>query len=123
MVRDVEHETCVITWKPPADDGGLELSKYSIERCDLKTKEWTKVADVEKDVRSYCIQKLKEDSEYMFRITAANPIGPSEPTESAHLTLRMGTSKFFRKCRKLELIFMGYILFSNSETISTKRSN
>jgi hypothetical protein len=32
-----------IEWKPPADDGGLEISKYSVEKCDVQKMVWMKV--------------------------------------------------------------------------------
>lgn len=47
-----------------------------------------KVADVEKDVRTYCIQKLQGNAEYMFRVFAENPVGASEPLESGPVALK-----------------------------------
>lgn len=91
VVKDIRRESVVIEWKPPADDGGLELSKYSVEKCDVEKMVWMKVADVEKDVSSYCVQQLKEDAEYMFRVIAENPVGSSEALESDTVTIR---SKF-----------------------------
>jgi hypothetical protein len=46
---------------------------------------------VEKDVSSYCVQQLREDSEYMFRVIAENPVGTSDALESDTVTVR---SKF-----------------------------
>ena len=40
---------------------------------------------------SYCVQRLREDAEYMFRVTAENPVGVSEALESETITVR---SKF-----------------------------
>ncbi|KAJ4429601.1 hypothetical protein ANN_21787, partial [Periplaneta americana] len=91
VVKDIRKESVIIEWKPPADDGGLELSKYSVEKCDVEKMVWMKVADVEKDVSSYCVQRLREDSEYMFRVIAENPVGTSEALESETVTVR---SKF-----------------------------
>jgi len=90
-VKDIRKESVTIEWKPPADDGGLELSKYSVEKLDVEKMVWLKVADVEKDVSSYCVQRLREDAEYMFRVTAENPVGVSEALESETITVR---SKF-----------------------------
>ncbi|PSN52174.1 Titin [Blattella germanica] len=91
VVKDIRKESVTIEWKPPADDGGLELSKYSVEKCDVEKMVWMKVADVEKDVSSYCVQRLREDAEYMFRVIAENPVGTSEALESDTVTIR---SKF-----------------------------
>lgn len=46
---------------------------------------------MEKEVSSYCVQRLREDSEYMFRVIAENPVGVSEALESETITVR---SKF-----------------------------
>lgn len=87
-MRDIRQDQITIEWKPPADDGGLELSKYTIEKCEPEKMVWMKVADVEKDIESYCIQKLQQDSEYLFRVVAKNPVGSSEPLESEPITIK-----------------------------------
>lgn len=43
MIVDVRKESVVLEWKPPIDDGGLELSKYSVEKCDVEKMIWMKV--------------------------------------------------------------------------------
>lgn len=45
-MKDIKKESVVIEWKPPADDGGLELSKYSVEKCDVEKMVWIKVSCV-----------------------------------------------------------------------------
>lgn len=50
-----------------------------------------KVAEVSKDVSTYCVQKLQEDNEYMFRVFAENPVGTSEPLESEPIVLKSPT--------------------------------
>jgi hypothetical protein len=44
VVKDIRKESVTIEWKPPADDGGLELSKYSVEKCDVEKMVWMKVS-------------------------------------------------------------------------------
>lgn len=41
-----------------------------------------KVADIERDARSYSVQRLLTNTEYKFRIFAQNPVGVSESAES-----------------------------------------
>jgi hypothetical protein len=50
---------------------------------------------VEKDVSSYCVQRLREDSEYMFRVIAENPVGTSEALESETVTVCSKFGEFF----------------------------
>jgi hypothetical protein len=45
-------------------------------------------------VSSYCVQRLREDSEYMFRVTAENPVGVSDALESDTVTIRSKFGKF-----------------------------
>lgn len=88
LFKEISDEAVVIEWKRPEDDGGLEIQKYSIEKCDPNQKAWIKIADVDRDIESYCIQRLTENAQYLFRIIAKNPIGSSEPLESDTVTVK-----------------------------------
>lgn len=79
----------LLEWTPPIDDGGLDITKYSIEKRDSEKLIWMKVAEVEKTIVSYCVQKLIPNNQYIFRVVAENPIGTSEPKESDPVTIRM----------------------------------
>lgn len=78
----------MIEWSPPVDDGGIALTRYAIEKRDPEKQVWTRVADVDKDVITYCIQKLNENCEYLFRVMAQNPVGYSEALESEPVVIR-----------------------------------
>jgi len=43
---------------------------------------WTSVGKTEADITSYCVQNLKEQKEYVFRVIAENAVGKSEPLTS-----------------------------------------
>lgn len=88
-VKDIKKDSVVIAWTPPLDDGGLEITKYAIEKCDPEKMVWIKVAEVEKTIVSYCVQKLAPNSQYVFRVVAENPIGASEPIESNAVTIKV----------------------------------
>lgn len=93
IMREISRESVTIEWKPPIDDGGLELTKYAIEKHEPDCGRWIKVADVNKDVETYCIQKLNENFEYMFRVMAQNPIGYSEALESESIIIKTALGK------------------------------
>lgn len=93
-VTEVKKDAVVIEWKPPTDDGGLDITKYSIEKCDPENKVWIKVAEVDRYIDTYCVQKLLANAQYIFRIMAMNPIGVSEPIESDPVTIRVKIGKF-----------------------------
>lgn len=88
-IKEVKKDAVVIEWTPPVDDGGLEITKYSIEKCDPEKLVWIKVAEVDKSIITYCVQKLLANAMYIFRIIAENPIGVSEPIESDPVTIKV----------------------------------
>lgn len=92
-VKEIKKDAVVIEWKPPIDDGGLEITKYSIEKCDPENMVWIKVAEVDRQIDSYCIQKLMANAQYIFRVMASNPVGVSEPLESDPVTIRVKIGK------------------------------
>lgn len=92
-VTDVKKDSVVIAWTPPIDDGGLDITKYAIEKCDPDKMVWIKVAEVEKTIVSYCVQKLLPNAQYIFRVVAENPIGTSEPIESNPVTIKIKIGK------------------------------
>lgn len=104
MVKNVGLDKVTIEWKEPLSDGGSPLQQYTIEKCvvsEVGTLTWMKVTDVGTDVRSYCVQKLQPDAEYMFRVTANNAVGSSEPLESDVVKVRVS----YGMKKKLNLVF------------------
>lgn len=90
----MKKDSVILEWQSPEDDGGLDLIKYTIEKCDPQSSIWMKVAEIEPNENSFSIQKLLENSEYMFRITAENPIGISDPAESEIITTKKKLGNF-----------------------------
>lgn len=88
LFREISEEAVVLEWKPPGDDGGLDIQQYSIEKMEPHQKAWIKIADVDKNIESYCIQNLIENAQYLFRVIAKNPIGSSEPLEGEPVTIK-----------------------------------
>lgn len=88
LLREISEEAVVLEWKPPGDDGGLDIQQYSIEKMEPHQKAWIKIADVDKNISSYCIQNLAENAQYLFRVIAKNPMGSSEPLESEAVTVK-----------------------------------
>lgn len=93
-MKEIDKESIKIEWKPPIDDGGLELTKYTIEKHEPDQESWTRVAEVDKEVDTYCIQRLNENREYYFRVMAQNPVGTSEPLESNPITIKSVQGEF-----------------------------
>lgn len=79
---DIQKTSLVLAWKPSKNDGGSPLTTYYVEMRDSKYGSWTSVTKVTPDIISYCVQKLKTEKEYFFRVIAENSVGKSEPLTS-----------------------------------------
>uniref|UniRef100_A0A8C2FGJ6 Fibronectin type-III domain-containing protein n=1 Tax=Cyprinus carpio TaxID=7962 RepID=A0A8C2FGJ6_CYPCA len=80
-VSDITAEKCVLTWNPPADDGGANIEHYVIEKRESSRLAWTNVAS-ELLVNQVQVTKLLKGNEYIFRVMAVNKYGVGEPLES-----------------------------------------
>ncbi len=82
----VDVKSVTLQWEAPLDDGGTPIKSYKLEMCEkgrkstLESRTWKIVKeDISVIDSSICIQPLKEGHEYLFRISAINDIGTSEP--------------------------------------------
>ncbi|XP_072180965.1 twitchin-like [Diadema setosum] len=76
-ITETTPESATVTWTPPSDDGGSPVIDYVIEKRDMKRNTWVKV-DTTTDL-TFRVPKLAEGNEYMFRVSARNELGTSEP--------------------------------------------
>ncbi len=42
VIKDLQRESVTLEWKPPVDDGGVEIG-YTIEKLDVSKQLWTQV--------------------------------------------------------------------------------
>uniref|UniRef100_A0A3B5MKT8 Myosin binding protein C, fast type a n=1 Tax=Xiphophorus couchianus TaxID=32473 RepID=A0A3B5MKT8_9TELE len=76
-VTDVWGFNAALEWKPPKDDGNCEIIGYTIQKCDMKTKEWFTVH--EHNHRLSCtVSDLVMGNEYSFRVFSENICGLSD---------------------------------------------
>uniref|UniRef100_A0A3P9QCP1 Myosin-binding protein C, fast-type n=1 Tax=Poecilia reticulata TaxID=8081 RepID=A0A3P9QCP1_POERE len=74
---DVWGFNAALEWEPPKDDGNSEVTGYTIQKADMKTKEWFTV--YEHNRRTNCtVSDLIMGNEYMFRVYSENLCGLSE---------------------------------------------
>ncbi|XP_018789320.1 PREDICTED: twitchin isoform X17 [Bactrocera latifrons] len=75
--QDITKNSITLSWRPPKDDGGSEISHYVIEKMDAATLRWIPVGETtENQVRA---DNLIEDHDYNFRVRAVNKQGESSP--------------------------------------------
>uniref|UniRef100_A0A8C2WZW8 Myosin binding protein Ca n=1 Tax=Cyclopterus lumpus TaxID=8103 RepID=A0A8C2WZW8_CYCLU len=75
-VAEVWGFNAALEWKPPKDDGNCEIIGYTIQKADMKTKDWFTV--FEHNRRPSCtVPDLVMGNEYFFRVFSENICGLS----------------------------------------------
>ncbi|KAM9376089.1 titin-like [Pholidichthys leucotaenia] len=80
-VSGLSAEKCTLSWGPPHETGGSEISHYIVEKCETSRVSWTLMySDM---MATTCkITKLVKGNEYLFRVRAVNKYGEGETLES-----------------------------------------
>lgn len=69
-----------IKWQPSLSDGGSPIIEYIVEMKDVTSKKsYKKVGSTKGDVTEIPVNYLEKEHAYLFKITARNAIGSSEP--------------------------------------------
>jgi hypothetical protein len=82
IISNITAESADVTWMGPNSKYGPKIDNYFIEKNDVQTTRWIKVARVEPDVRTIHVVNLIEGNVYRIRIRAENEYGHSIPLES-----------------------------------------
>ncbi|KAG8335958.1 myosin light chain kinase activity protein [Homalodisca vitripennis] len=76
----VTQDTISLSWHPPSDDGGSDITGYIVEMSEYGSDSW-------KPVPGFCpktnftVKGLTEGKKYVFRVRAENIYGVSEPLD------------------------------------------
>lgn len=80
---DIKQTSGMLSWSPPENDGGSEVTHYVVEKREIDRKTWATVkAEVEKDKIPFKVSGLMPGTEYYFRVTAVNEYGSGVPRVS-----------------------------------------
>lgn len=96
-VTSVTSRSVTIDWDVPLSDGGSEITGYVVEKrlATLSSSiKWTRVVTLDSHCLHYCIDNLKEKSEYVFQVLAENAVGLSAPAVTENVVLKTHASKF-----------------------------
>lgn len=91
------NKTVTLSWKPPENTGGADLTAYIIEKRESTKTTWNRLETLEPHVTTYTVHNLTHKKEYFFRVFAENPAGLSPPLETdkpIKLTSTAGTNRF-----------------------------
>nr|XP_039265200.1 titin-like [Styela clava] len=70
----IAKDFCRLSWNPPIEDGGAEITHYIVEKKDMSRISWVPVYET-LEKTSCAVKKLMSGSEYMFRVSAVNKYG------------------------------------------------
>ena len=82
-VTAVSKDSVSLAWDEPAQDGGAAVTRYVVERADVKRNVFSEVGNTTADRREIKATKLLEGNDYMFRVAAENDIGLGKPASLA----------------------------------------
>lgn len=71
-VSDITANSATLSWKPPKEDGGQPLKRYIMERRDTRRSAWVQIETPRPNVLTVTTEKLLENVEYLFRVSAEN---------------------------------------------------
>lgn len=81
---EIKAQNVVISWDEPKDDGGGEITCYSVEKRETSHANWKMVCS--SVVRTtFKIPNLVKGTAYQFRVRAENKFGVSEPLNSSEI--------------------------------------
>lgn len=81
---EIKAQSIIISWNEPQDDGGGEITAYSVEKRETSQAAWKIVCS--SVVRTtFKISNLVKGTEYQFRVRAENKYGVSEPLNSSEV--------------------------------------
>ena len=82
-VKDVTKNSCLVTWQPPAGDGGTPLTGYWLERKSSTSPRWVRaVRELITDTEIVLVD-LIEGCEYQFRVVAENKMGSGPESDAS----------------------------------------
>ncbi|RZF42380.1 hypothetical protein LSTR_LSTR004188 [Laodelphax striatellus] len=83
----VTQESVSLTWNPPEDDGGSDITGYIVEMSEAGTDSWKPVPGFCPKT-SFTVKGLTEGKKYIFRVKAENMYGVSDPLEGKPVTAK-----------------------------------
>lgn len=81
---DIKQTSAVLSWTPPENDGGSEVTHYVVEKRQIDRKTWATVkTEVPADKVPFKVSGLMPGTEYYFRVLAVNTYGAGVPRVTA----------------------------------------
>ncbi|XP_046554802.1 titin-like [Haliotis rubra] len=85
---DIEREAVTLTWNPPEDDGGSEITHYLLEKRDVMRAHWSHAEKTSSPTCKAKVKNLTEGTEFYFRVMAVNKMAAGIPLESRPILVK-----------------------------------
>lgn len=80
---EIRSDHITVKWKKPKDDGGSDITGYTLEKMDVDTGRWIPAGEVgPNEPHEFTFSGLTPKKKYKFRVKAVNKEGESEPLET-----------------------------------------
>lgn len=79
-VTAVTKDYITVTWKPPKNDGGCEVTSYILEARMIGKDKFLRLTKEKLMNRRFTFDGLREGDAYEFRVSAVNEIGQGKPS-------------------------------------------
>ncbi|XP_071854761.1 twitchin-like isoform X8 [Apostichopus japonicus] len=80
---ETTRSTITVTWKPPSNDGGNTITHYTLEKMVAPHGDWEPASRAPIRGTNYTVAKLKEGTQYQFRVKAVNDAGAGKPSDES----------------------------------------
>ena len=87
IYQNMDRDTIKLSWNPPEDDGGTEVTGYIVEKAEFGLSNWIACSGYTTTCE-YIARSLYEGQKYLFRISAENSVGVSDPLTGKHIEAR-----------------------------------
>lgn len=107
-----------VSWEPPEKDGGANISGYTVEQREAHVPGWTTVSESVTRT-TFKFTKLLEETEYVFRVAAANRFGMGAYLQSDVIECKSPKSKYLNCLQEFAAMNnMAHIILLYSTTVA-----
>ncbi|XP_076471204.1 twitchin-like [Babylonia areolata] len=99
VMENIRDDSVVLSWKPPLNDGGSFITAYIVEKKEVPSGNWLRVASTR--FAFHNITGLSPGKEYLFRVKAENFYGVSDPCETTE-PVKTEDAEEMKKKKQLE---------------------